>query len=83
MIFRIVTMRCIVFTLAFDSSPIKGEGDNGGCFGLVAPRHTRAVDRRTEYAKSWANGLYDVLFRYILLSRMRVLITKYWRDCYA
>ena len=26
-IYRIVTMRCIVITLTFDSSPIKGEGD--------------------------------------------------------
>ena len=32
-------MRCIVFTLAFDSSPIKGEGDSVGWFGLVHPRH--------------------------------------------
>ena len=28
-------MRCIVFTLAFDSSPIKGEGDYGWLFCLV------------------------------------------------
>ena len=34
------TMQRIVFTLTFDSSPIKGEGI-GGWFGLVvAPRHT-------------------------------------------
>ena len=32
-----VTMRCIVFTLAFDSSPIKGEGDDGWCCLVVCP----------------------------------------------
>ena len=33
-----VTMLRIVFTLVFDSSPIKGEGDSVGWFGLlVAP----------------------------------------------
>ena len=31
------TMRCIVFTLTFDSSPIKGEGYFGGCVGFVSP----------------------------------------------
>ena len=36
-IFRIETMRCIVFTLTFDSSPIKGEG---------IPPHRRPVDSR-------------------------------------
>ena len=37
-IYRIVTMRCIVITLTFDSSPIKGEGDwRLGCL-VVAPR---------------------------------------------
>ena len=38
---RIGTMRCIVFTLTFDSSPIKGEGKVvgvGSCL-VVAPRH--------------------------------------------
>ena len=35
-IYKIVAMRCIVFTLTFDSSPIKGEGDSVGCFGLLA-----------------------------------------------
>ena len=45
-IYRIVTMLCIVFTLApvsgtgtgFDSSPIKGEGDSVGCVVLLLPR---------------------------------------------
>ena len=32
-----VTMRCIVFTLTFDSSPIKGEGVYG-CVVLLSPR---------------------------------------------
>ena len=31
---RIMMVRCIVFTLTFDSSPIKGEGDSVGCVGL-------------------------------------------------
>ena len=43
---RIWTMRCIVFTLCsrvrhWDrlwSSPVKGEGDNGGCVVLLSPR---------------------------------------------
>ena len=32
-------MRCIVFTLTFDSSPIKGEGDSVGCIvcSFLAP----------------------------------------------
>ena len=30
--------RCIVFTLTFDSSPIKGEGDLVGVVWLSAPR---------------------------------------------
>ena len=30
-------MRCIVFTLTFDSSPIKGEGDCGWCWLVVCP----------------------------------------------
>ena len=30
--------RRIVFTLTFDSSPIKGEGDLVGCFVLLPPR---------------------------------------------
>ena len=33
-------MRCIVFTLTFDSSPIKGEGDIGGWCWLVVALHT-------------------------------------------
>ena len=28
---------CLSITLAFDSSPIKGEGDSGGCVGLMMP----------------------------------------------
>ena len=36
-IYRIGTMRCIVFTLTFDSSPIKGEGDSVG-LDLLLPR---------------------------------------------
>ena len=31
-----------LFTLTFDSSPIKGDGDIGGCFGLLLP-HTSAA----------------------------------------
>ena len=31
-----VTMRCIVFTLTFDSSPIKGEGDMVGVVLLLS-----------------------------------------------
>ena len=27
----------VLFTLTFDSSPIKGEGDSVGCFGLLLP----------------------------------------------
>ena len=33
------TMRCIVFTLTFDSSPIKGEGDMVGLGLLFAHRN--------------------------------------------
>ena len=29
---------CLVVTLAFDSSPIKGEGIVVGCVGLIHPR---------------------------------------------
>ena len=28
---------CLVVTLTFDSSPIKGEGELVGCFGLLSP----------------------------------------------
>ena len=42
-IYRIGTMRCIVFTLTFDSSPIKGEGDMAvGC--LVASPAASPLD---------------------------------------
>ena len=34
---------CLVVTLTFDSSPIKGEGDSVGWVGLLAPSH-RSVD---------------------------------------
>ena len=34
---RIVTMLRIVFTLTFDSSPIKGEGDSVGCVAASLP----------------------------------------------
>ena len=37
-IYRIGMMRGIVFTLAFDSSPIKGEGDSGGWSVLLSAR---------------------------------------------
>ena len=38
-IFRIGTMRCIVFTLTFDSSPIKGEGELVVGLACCLPSH--------------------------------------------
>ena len=47
-IYMIGTMLCIVFTLTFDSSPIKGEGDAVGWFvpTLLFPGYAISMRRK-------------------------------------